>query len=80
MPIPRAGRSRGGAGTPRFIEHFRSPPSMWRSFLCNCEGAVLTVSRLAAQWQADHDVFQRRDLSGRDYVYVWRRTGLIQRV
>jgi putative transposase len=30
-----------------------------------------TVSRLTARWQADHDVFQRRDLSGCDYVYVW---------
>ena len=30
-----------------------------------------TVSRLTAQWQADHDAFARRDLSGCDYVYVW---------
>jgi putative transposase len=30
-----------------------------------------TVSRLTAQWQADHDAFTRRDLSGCDYVYVW---------
>lgn len=30
-----------------------------------------TVSRLTAQWQADHDAFNRRDLSGCDYVYVW---------
>jgi putative transposase len=30
-----------------------------------------TVSRLTAQWQADHDAFTRRDLSGYDYVYVW---------
>jgi putative transposase len=30
-----------------------------------------TVSRLTAQWQADHDAFIRRDLSGCDYVYVW---------
>ena len=30
-----------------------------------------TVSRLTAQWQSEHDVFQRRDLSGCDYVYVW---------
>ena len=29
-----------------------------------------TVSRLTAQWQADHDAFIRRDLSGCDYVYV----------
>ena len=30
-----------------------------------------TVSRLTAQWQADHEAFNRRDLSGCDYVYVW---------
>jgi putative transposase len=30
-----------------------------------------TVSRLTAQWQAGHDAFTRRDLSGCDYVYVW---------
>jgi transposase-like protein len=29
------------------------------------------VSRLAAQWQADYDVWQKRDLSARRYVYVW---------
>ncbi|MEW2303923.1 IS256 family transposase [Streptomyces sp. NPDC006655] len=30
-----------------------------------------TVTRLTAQWQADHAAFQERDLSGTDYVYVW---------
>lgn len=30
-----------------------------------------TVTRLTAQWQADHTAFQDRDLSGTDYVYVW---------
>jgi putative transposase len=30
-----------------------------------------TVSRLTAQWQADHDTFTRRDLSSCDYMYVW---------
>lgn len=30
-----------------------------------------TVTRLTAQWQADHAAFQARDLSGNDYVYVW---------
>jgi transposase-like protein len=24
-----------------------------------------------AQWQADHQAFGERDLSGSDYVYVW---------
>ncbi len=30
-----------------------------------------TVTRLTAQWQADHAAFQERDLSGTDHVYVW---------
>ncbi|MGW7489398.1 IS256 family transposase [Streptomyces sp. NPDC054786] len=30
-----------------------------------------TVTRLTAQWQADHKAFGERDLSVTDYVYVW---------
>lgn len=30
-----------------------------------------TITRLTEQWQAEHESFQSRDLSGRDYVYVW---------
>ncbi len=30
-----------------------------------------TVNRLTKQWTDDHTVFQARDLSGSDYVYVW---------
>ncbi|MDQ0846939.1 IS256 family transposase [Streptomyces sp. V1I6] len=30
-----------------------------------------TVTRLTAQWQADHRAFGERDLTGSDYVYVW---------
>lgn len=30
-----------------------------------------TVTRLTKQWQDDHTAFQDRDLSGRDFVYVW---------
>ncbi|MBT2481829.1 IS256 family transposase [Streptomyces sp. ISL-94] len=30
-----------------------------------------TVTRLTAQWHADHSAFGERDLSGSDYVYVW---------
>ena len=29
------------------------------------------ISRLTAEWQADYDAWQRRDLSARQYVYVW---------
>jgi transposase-like protein len=29
------------------------------------------ISRLTAQWQADYDAWQNRDLSARRYVYVW---------
>ncbi|MFI6645352.1 IS256 family transposase [Streptomyces sp. NPDC050504] len=30
-----------------------------------------TITRLTAQWQADHKSFMDRDLSATDYVYVW---------
>ena len=29
------------------------------------------ISRLTAEWQADYDAWQNRDLSARRYVYVW---------
>ncbi len=29
------------------------------------------IARLTAAWQADYEAFQQRDLSDRDYVYVW---------
>ncbi len=30
-----------------------------------------TVTRLTQQWQADHQAFGQRDLSGSDHVYLW---------
>jgi putative transposase len=33
--------------------------------------SAATVGRLLGAWQADYEVFCRRDLSDRDYVYVW---------
>src|SRR5271167_4651378 len=35
----------------------------------NLSPAVIT--RLTAEWQAEYDVWQKRDLSARRYVYVW---------
>jgi putative transposase len=29
------------------------------------------ITRLTAAWQSDYEAFQKRDLSDRDYVYVW---------
>jgi transposase-like protein len=29
------------------------------------------ITRLTAAWQVDYEAFQKRDLSDRDYVYVW---------
>jgi putative transposase len=29
------------------------------------------ISRLTAEWQADYDAWQKRDLSARRYVYIW---------
>jgi putative transposase len=33
--------------------------------------SAAAVGRLLASWQTDHQVFCRRDLADRDYVYVW---------
>jgi putative transposase len=33
--------------------------------------SAAVVTRLVAAWQADYDAFGRRDLTDRDYVYVW---------
>jgi putative transposase len=42
------------------------------SFLGSTAGlSPATVTRLTAQWQADHTAFGERDLSATDYVYVW---------
>jgi putative transposase len=30
-----------------------------------------TITRLTEQWQGERDAFMRRELSDRDYVYVW---------
>jgi putative transposase len=41
-------------------------------FLGSAAGlAPATVTRLTAQWQADHAAFMERDLAQVDYVYVW---------
>lgn len=29
------------------------------------------IARLTASWEAEYDEFRKRDLSDRDYVYVW---------
>jgi putative transposase len=33
--------------------------------------SAAVITRLVTQWQADHHAFCRRDLTDRDYVYVW---------
>lgn len=30
-----------------------------------------TITRLSEQWQQEHEHFMNRDLSARDYVYIW---------
>ena len=33
--------------------------------------SATTVTRLTEQWQKERESFMRRDLSPRDYVYIW---------
>jgi len=38
----------------------------------NCPGlSASTVTRLVSQWQAEHAAWSQRDLTGKQYVYVW---------
>src|SRR5690606_7332609 len=30
-----------------------------------------TITRLTAEWEQDYQAFQQRDLSARDYIYIW---------
>jgi putative transposase len=44
----------------------------WEAFFGSGAGlSAAAVGRLLTGWQADHQVFSQRDLSERDYVYVW---------
>jgi transposase-like protein len=33
--------------------------------------SATTITRLTNQWESEHEEFQKRDLSDREYVYVW---------
>jgi transposase-like protein len=33
--------------------------------------SATTITRLTAEWEGEYQAFRRRDLSDRDYVYVW---------
>ena len=33
--------------------------------------SATTITRLTAEWQRDYEAFRARDLSDRDYVYIW---------
>jgi len=33
--------------------------------------SATTITRLTKQWETEHEEFQKRDLKGREYVYVW---------
>lgn len=45
----------------------RPRPVIESGFLCPSS----TIIRLIEQWRGEREEFERRDLSGRDYVYVW---------
>ncbi|MER5738913.1 IS256 family transposase [Streptomyces roseolus] len=46
-------------------------PALEQFFGSSAGLSPATVTRLTQQWQADHQAFGQRDLSGNDYVYVW---------
>ena len=46
-------------------------PALEEFFGANSGLSASTVSRLTETWQEDREAFMKRDLSDRDYVYVW---------
>lgn len=46
-------------------------PALEEFFGSDAGLSASTITRLSEQWQQEHEQFMRRDLSGRDYVYVW---------
>jgi hypothetical protein len=46
-------------------------PALEQFFGSSAGLSAAAVGRLLAGWQADYQAFCRRDLSDRDYVYVW---------
>ncbi|WP_406437433.1 IS256 family transposase [Streptomyces sp. NBC_01613] len=46
-------------------------PALEQFFGSSAGLSAATVTRLTAQWQADHSAFMGRDLSATDYVHVW---------
>jgi transposase-like protein len=46
-------------------------PALGEFFGSGAGLSASTVCRLTESWQAEHDQWSRRDLSGTDYVYWW---------
>ncbi len=46
-------------------------PALEEFFGVRCGLSASTITRLTEGWQGERESFMRRDLSGRDYVYVW---------
>jgi putative transposase len=46
-------------------------PALTESFRTEAGMSPASITRLSEQWRAEREAFERRDLSGVDYVYVW---------
>lgn len=46
-------------------------PALEKFFGTEAGLSAATITRLTERWQTEHENFQARDLSERDYVYVW---------
>src|ERR1700751_1844530 len=50
----------------------RFPPALEALLVEEAAGlSPTTIARLTAGWEKEYGDFRRRDLSGREYVYVW---------
>ncbi len=46
-------------------------PALAEFFGSDAGLSAATITRLTEHWQTEHESFQERDLSERDYVYIW---------
>ena len=66
---PRRGRRGEEANSDEMVKEADKARAGFLSAFGNLSPAV--VARLTAEWQAEYDAWQKRDLSARRYLYVW---------
>ena len=67
---PEGGRG-AAAAVPARVVHWRLRAALGAFFGSSAGLSAAVITRLVAAWQAEYEAFSGRDLSDRDYVYIW---------